>query len=141
MASRHSKSNMTKPNIKLITTEDGSHSLFREDINETYHSSRGAVGESEYVFLKMGLEYLISEKKDKIKVFEVGMGTGLNVLLSAQFASHNQVAIDFHTIEPLPIQQEIYSQLNYGAEDSAKLILQQIHTCPWEEKQILKSVV
>ena len=107
---------MTKPTIKLITTEDGSHSLLREDIDETYHSSRGAVGESEYVFLKMGLEYVLANQKDKIKVFEVGMGTGLNVLLSAQFAAANGVLIDFQTIEPIPIEPEIYSQLNYGTD-------------------------
>ncbi|MEP4597551.1 MAG: methyltransferase, partial [Cyclobacteriaceae bacterium] len=48
---------MSKPILKIITTEDGSHSLLREDLNETYHSFHGARGESEYVFVKMGLEY------------------------------------------------------------------------------------
>ena len=129
---------MTKPHITLITTEDGSHSLFREDIQETYHSSRGAMGESQYVFIKMGLDYLLENLGLKmIKIFEVGMGTGLNVLLSAQFAEKHAVAIDFHSIEPFPIDQDIYLNLNYGAGESSKRLLQQIHTGSWEKKQLL----
>ncbi|MEP0366050.1 MAG: tRNA (5-methylaminomethyl-2-thiouridine)(34)-methyltransferase MnmD [Cyclobacteriaceae bacterium] len=124
---------MSKPILKIITTEDGSHSLLREDLNETYHSFHGARGESEYVFVKMGLEYLLHEKgKTEIEVFEVGMGTGLNALLTLIFAKAENVKIGYHTIEPIPVTPEIYAQLNYGTDEYAKICLQKIHNAAWE---------
>lgn len=126
---------MSKPTLKIITTEDGSHSLLREDLNETYHSFHGARGESEYVFVKMGLEYLLHEKgKTEIEVFEVGMGTGLNALLTLIFAKKGNVKIDYHTIEPIPVPEEIFSQLNYGSDDLTKDSLLRIHEAMWEEQ-------
>jgi tRNA U34 5-methylaminomethyl-2-thiouridine-forming methyltransferase MnmC len=127
---------MTNPTMKLITTEDGSHSLFREDIQETYHSSHGARSESQYVFIKMGLEDIVSLLAPKsIKVFEVGLGTGLNVLLSAQFAEANGIAMDFHSVEPIPVPKEIYQQLNYGRDACENELLLKIHDCPWHSSQ------
>ena len=48
--------------LKIIVTEDGSHSLYNADLNETYHSFHGAVQESKHVFIKEGLDYLKSEQ-------------------------------------------------------------------------------
>ncbi len=124
---------MKQHSIKLITTEDGSHSLLREDIHETYHSFRGALSESQYVFIQMGLEYLKASGSNSIKVFEVGLGTGLNVLLSAQFAETNNLPIDFHSVEPIPVPEEIYKELNYGQNEAGKSLLLEIHRCDWQE--------
>ncbi|MEO9475549.1 MAG: tRNA (5-methylaminomethyl-2-thiouridine)(34)-methyltransferase MnmD [Cyclobacteriaceae bacterium] len=124
---------MSKPIIKIITTEDGSHSLLREDLNETYHSFHGARGESEHVFVKMGLEYLRSEKgRTEIDVFEVGLGTGLNALLTLIFAEAHNINIDYHTIEPIPVSPEIYAKLNYGADEHTETLFQKIHAAAWE---------
>ncbi len=49
----------TPLSLKIITTGDGSPSLWREDFNETYHSIHGAIQESLHVFIKHGLEYII----------------------------------------------------------------------------------
>lgn len=38
---------------KIITTEDGSHSVYLPNINESYHSSHGAYKESIHVFFFM----------------------------------------------------------------------------------------
>ena len=78
--------------IKHISTGDGSSSLFVEELNETYHSIHGAIQESEHVFLKEGLDQLES---DSISVLEVGMGTGLNVLLSCRYALQREKIINF----------------------------------------------
>ena len=73
--------------IKIILTEDGSNSLFDSDLNETYHSTRGARGESEHVFIREGLGYFLGmHSKETVRVLEVGLGTGLNVFLSLLFA-------------------------------------------------------
>ena len=45
---------------KLITTEDGSHSLYVEELNERYHSIHGAIQESKHVFIEAGLKRVAS---------------------------------------------------------------------------------
>ncbi len=97
--------------IKHISTADGSSSLFVEELNETYHSKHGAIQESEFVFLKEGLDLI---EKDSISILEVGMGTGLNVLLSCNYALQRDKKIDFTTLEPFPIPKNLISDINYG---------------------------
>ena len=67
---------------KLIKTKDGSDTIFLSNLNETYHSIHGALQESEHVYIKSGLDYYLEQYPDisEIKILEVGMGTGLNVL-------------------------------------------------------------
>lgn len=120
--------------LKIITTEDGSHSLFREDLNETYHSSHGAIGESTHVFINTGLDYLFfEERKRDLKVFEVGLGTGLNAFLSGLFAAKYNTQIDFQSVEPFPVGESIYSHLNYGFDEDSKQLLADIHKSPWNQ--------
>ena len=74
---------MTDLKREIIVTKDGSNSLFVTSLNEQYHSIHGAKQEAEHVFLKMGLGF---HQKKTLRVFEVGFGTGLNALLTAQKA-------------------------------------------------------
>ncbi|MEK9517383.1 MAG: SAM-dependent methyltransferase, partial [Flavobacteriaceae bacterium] len=68
---------------KIITTGDGSPSLYVEQLNETYHSKHGAITESEYVYINKGLAYWLDQNnQEALKVFEMGLGTGLNAYLS-----------------------------------------------------------
>ena len=61
---------------KIITTGDGSPSIFIEELKETYHSKHGAVTESQYVYIKKGLmHWLKKNNKSDVKVFEMGLGT------------------------------------------------------------------
>ncbi|MFT7333290.1 MAG: hypothetical protein ACI81S_001508, partial [Sphingobacteriales bacterium] len=39
---------------KLITTGDGSKTLFVPELNEHYHSTHGALAEARHVFIKNG---------------------------------------------------------------------------------------
>jgi hypothetical protein len=47
---------------ELITTKDGSHSLFVPELDEVYHSINGAIQESNHVFIDAGLSN--SEKRN-----------------------------------------------------------------------------
>ena len=128
--------------IKIITTEDGSHSLFDEELNETYHSTRGARGESMYVFIKEGLGHWLSNNERKeVRILEVGFGTGLNVFLTAIYARKHDLNVRFTSLEPYPIQAEIYQNLNYFESDEEKELLLQLHESDWENKiQILENL-
>ncbi|HLT08611.1 MAG TPA: tRNA (5-methylaminomethyl-2-thiouridine)(34)-methyltransferase MnmD [Cyclobacteriaceae bacterium] len=123
--------------IKIITTEDGSHSLYVPELRESYHSSHGAYRESIHVFMLYGLEAWAVRHSGKrpIRIFEVGFGTGLNAWLSLVWAEQHQVPVLYHTIEPFPLGEEVYKQLNYGEIDDAiwhfRPYFQKLHKMAW----------
>ncbi|MFK7954159.1 MAG: tRNA (5-methylaminomethyl-2-thiouridine)(34)-methyltransferase MnmD [Ekhidna sp.] len=126
--------------IKIITTEDGSHSLFDEELNETYHSTRGAKGESEHVFIKEGLEHwLLQNQSEGIRILEIGLGTGLNAFITAQFAKNYNQKIHFTSLEPFPIKEEIYQNLNYFDGKEEQDLLLKIHQCQWGNDEKIDS--
>lgn len=127
---------MSEGPISIITTSDGSHSLYNSELKETYHSTHGALTESLYVFIKEGLELLVANGIKEISILEVGFGTGLNALLVWDFAlKHPELKVHFETLEPFPLTKELYDQLNYLDAFSTEVSLdqfQQMHNCKWE---------
>jgi len=122
---------------KLVITNDGSHSIFNPEVNETYHSKHGAIVEAEYVFIKNGL---LAENKKQFNILEVGFGTGLNALLTAQKAQQKKIAINYHGIELYPVPKESYIQLNFTeliGEEKSKLL--QLHECEWEKEHVINN--
>ncbi|MTI41782.1 tRNA (5-methylaminomethyl-2-thiouridine)(34)-methyltransferase MnmD [Fulvivirga lutimaris] len=126
---------MPEDNIKIIFTEDGSHSLYNAKLNETYHSFHGAIQESRHVFVKNGLDYH-NGVKENVNVFELGFGTGLNALLAAEWALQNEVYITYDTIEAYPISEKQVSMLNYTSLIKGNNIQEwfdTLHKIPWNE--------
>lgn len=125
---------MTNP-IRIIETEDGSQSLYNEALNETYHSTHGALTESQYVFIKQGLDLFVERGETEVDIFEVGFGTGLNALLIQEYAQRNpQLTLNFTTLEPFPLSDALIEDLSYD-----KLIagvsnddFRALHNCDWE---------
>lgn len=129
--------------IKIIQTEDGSQSLYNDELNETYHSTHGALTESMHVFIKHGLDYLKSRGTTQLNILEVGFGTGLNVLLTQQYALESKlINIKYSTLEPFPISQDLIEGLNYSEllkgvvtpDDFLKL-----HQCEWSKEHSITS--
>lgn len=121
--------------IKIITTEDGSHSLFDDELNETYHSTRGARGESLHVFIKEGLErWLSGHSSSEVRILEVGLGTGLNAFLTTQFTAEKKQKIHFTSLEPFPVSKELYEKLNFHQSDTEHQLLMDIHQSEWEKE-------
>lgn len=127
--------------IRLIETQDGSHSLYVPELNETYHSFHGAIQESQHVFVRMGLHYFQDKfQTNEIKILEVGFGTGLNAILSYKDLSKKKIKTWYDTIEPFPINEDIWKKLNYVEKlefDGAEEIYNQLHNLPWGEKNEL----
>lgn len=99
--------------LKIIQTADGSSSIFWKELNETYHSLHGATQESRHVYIKSGLSFLASKERS-IRILEVGFGTGLNVLLTIEFAlNHPEIDIQLTTLEPYPLPLQIVQQLDF----------------------------
>jgi tRNA U34 5-methylaminomethyl-2-thiouridine-forming methyltransferase MnmC len=96
----------------IIVTDDGSHTVYDRELNESYHSRFGALQESRHIFISAGLE-AFSTAGDNILILEVGLGTGLNALLSLQHALRSQTGIRYFAVEPRPLEETVYSKLNY----------------------------
>jgi tRNA U34 5-methylaminomethyl-2-thiouridine-forming methyltransferase MnmC len=127
-------------NRQIITTEDGSKTIYFPDIDENYHSKKGALQESSHIFLKHGLHYF--KDVETISVFEVGFGTGLNALLSMQYSMETNQRIIYHTIEAFPILLEEVKVLDYEALFENQIIKewsQKIHQIPWNSEFELTS--
>lgn len=123
--------------IKVIETRDGSSSLLIPEMNETYHSTHGAITESEYVFLKMGVDHFRETHPDQleINILEIGFGTGLNAWLTALEVQDAPYKIKFATIEKYPLDPDLVDQLNYKEKkesQDSKAIFENIHNSDWE---------
>ncbi len=129
--------------LQIIATEDGSNTLFNTALKETYHSTRGAIQESNHVFINNGLRFFLdSQKPNSISVFEVGLGTGLNALLSLKFAEENKLKIEYTSIECNPIALKTAAQLNFVSllnDESLTSQFQRIHDEGWDQEVILSN--
>ena len=119
-------------------TADGSATMYSPLYDATYHSKHGAVQESMHVFIKHGLEYMVQQKMDtSIAVFEMGFGTGLNALLTANYAIANNVVIDYETLELHPLSVEEVEGVNYEDEYG---VLKPMHQSAWGETEHIHDV-
>ena len=96
---------------EIIITNDGSHSLYSNKYGEQYHSSFGAIQESEHIFISGGLNFFADN--DRINILEIGTGTGLNVLLTFIQSERRNISIEYDGIELFPPNKKILEQLNY----------------------------
>jgi len=138
--------------FKLIVTKDGSHTI-EGDGGVTYHSTFGALQESRHIFIAAGLRALGSDSvtgsqtgpedakagsqapPEPLHIFEMGLGTGLNALLSMLESADTGRTIHYEAIETSPPPLSLIRELNYcrllGRPDWAPLF-EQLHTTPWE---------
>ena len=118
--------------LELVNTNDGSNSLKNLIINDSYHSKYGAINESKHIFINNGLKRI---SKKKIRVLEIGFGTGLNALLTQLYCEKKEQNIIYHTIDNLPLKKDTYSSLNYCDQlNIDKDIFLKIHNSLWENE-------
>lgn len=118
--------------LKIQLSEDGSHTLYRADIDETYHSTHGAVQEAEHVFIQAGLAPLAGSK-NLLTIVEMGFGTGLNALLTANYAYLVKQQVHYIGLEAYPVELALIKQLNYAEKigGMSEKHFTKIHDAKW----------
>lgn len=152
---------MTPP-FQVIRTEDGSPTLFSEELNQGYHSVYGAVTEARHIFIEAGFRFAVdhfyrlpdnkvnapvnslhewlSEKLFELKVLEAGFGTGLNALLTFREASRSGMRVRYDALEAFPLSEKVWQQLAYPEECEAVPRInafQTIHQAPWDRESAI----
>jgi tRNA U34 5-methylaminomethyl-2-thiouridine-forming methyltransferase MnmC len=123
------------PNV--VTTKDGSHSLYDDKLDEHYHSVHGAITESQHVFIEAGFKHF---RKHHIRILELGFGTGLNALLTLAESIESEISIHYTGIEKYPLESSIIESLNYESRIDPKWkgIFKRIHDSSWQKEILLK---
>ena len=118
---------------ELLLTEDGSHTVYVHGLEEPYHSIHGAVQESIHVFIRQGFE---SAGKSALSILEIGLGTGLNVILSLASALRNKYEVYYHAVEKYPLLPSEYTKLNFEEFISGLPpgVVKKLHEAPWETR-------
>lgn len=96
--------------MELERTADGSYTLYVPQLDEHYHSVKGALTESQHIFIEMGLKHSpVSEPR----ILEIGLGTGLNAFLTLLAAEEMQRKVHYTGIERYPLAEDTLRELNY----------------------------
>ncbi len=111
MTTDHISPTLGWDDVYIVTTRDGSETLFSRSLNATYHSVYGAVAESKHVFIQHGLKS--QSERPSIAILEFGFGTGLNAFLAYLFALDIEKQVHYTGIEAFPIDPVVAKQLDY----------------------------
>jgi len=104
------------PHLQIVTTSDGSNTIYNALVGENYHSRHGALQESRHVFVHSGLEYFLEHSgtvNSVVSILEVGFGTGLNFLLTADLCTQQDINLIYTGIEAYPLTDAMLAQTGY----------------------------
>ncbi len=120
--------------MTLFVTEDGSHSVYSEQFNVSYHSKHGAIQETQHVFIDAGLKPLLNNSPVEITILEIGFGTGLNAFMTFLETERISQKINYFGLEAYPLSIEKVRQLNYAQLLNAGLhqdVFEKMHISDW----------
>ncbi len=100
-----------KPQYVIQSTADGSPTIYLPQLDEHYHSIKGAVTESRYIYRDCALRHRARQDYDRpLRVLEVGFGTGLNAAVSAEC---KDISVHYIAFELYPLGPDISQRLGY----------------------------
>lgn len=117
-----------KRDIEIEITADGSATLYVKELDEHYHSVKGAIAESNHIYRDCA--FLHRSDGTSLRLLEIGFGTGLNAAVTAM-VTNAQHPIHYITLEKYPITEALYTALDYGKLVDSQL-LEKIYKAPWD---------
>ena len=117
---------MNRITPERVITDDGSETFRHPVFGESYRSSRGAAGESSHVFIENGLaavsglltHTLTAVSRQRVRILEVGFGSGLNALLTLRYAQQHGLKVDYTTIDAYMISPDAAAQTEYSEDEA-----------------------
>jgi tRNA U34 5-methylaminomethyl-2-thiouridine-forming methyltransferase MnmC len=89
--------------LELVPTEDNSLTLYNPELKTHYHSLYGALGESIYIYIESSLLIERLQSHEPISILEIGLGTGLNFLLTfGKVKQYPTTSLHYTAYEPFP---------------------------------------
>lgn len=124
--------------MTLFLTEDGSHSVYSDELGVSYHSKHGAIQETQHVFINAGLNYILQQSPLEINILEIGFGTGLNAFMTFLESESRAIPIiiNYFAIEAYPLSLEQVFDLNYVEQLDAVSygdIFLKMHSSDWSK--------
>ena len=118
--------------LKLVRTLDDSYTLYLPSLDEHYHSVKGAIEESQHVFVNAG--FRACEKVNPL-ILEVGFGTGLNLILTIEEAITSSRSFRYHTVEKYPLGPGITGKLAkaYENNETRSRLFLSVHDARWNK--------
>ncbi|AMJ64199.1 tRNA (5-methylaminomethyl-2-thiouridine)(34)-methyltransferase MnmD [Hymenobacter sp. PAMC 26628] len=128
--------------IEVCTTADGSPTLYVPALDEHYHSRHGAAQESRHVFIEAGLGPLLAAglgQHEPLQLLEVGLGTGLNALLTLEAAQAAGAAVAYTGYETVPLPPAAVGALaaQWASNPVLSRVFTELHTMPWGMPRML----
>ena len=119
---------------KLFQTADGSNSLMSEQFGVSYHSKHGAVQETQHVFINAAFNHI---SMPKVKLLEIGFGTGLNALMTLQNCRKTSKEVEYVAVEAYPVSMETVESLDYHTMLKDNTLEQPLKTMHQLESHVL----
>lgn len=122
------------PPLTIEVTDDGSATLFVPELDEHYHSLKGALTEAEHIYRDCAFLYRTKNGLPAgrpLRLLEVGFGTGLNACVTAMVADMDS-PVHYISLEKYPVDTATLETLHYDRMVNPGL-LQAIHHAPWDE--------
>ena len=125
------------PNLEVQHTEDGSATLFVPELDEHYHSVKGAYTESLHIYRDCAYLYAAERTTNRpLRLLEIGFGTGLNAVVTAMAATDER-PVQYITLEKYPVEPQLIYKLGYDNFVDASLF-SAIHAATWEQPTAIK---
>ena len=120
------------PHLEIQRTDDGSATLFVPELDEHYHSVKGAHTESLHIYRDCAYLHAAERSVHRpLRLLEVGFGIGLNAAVTAMAATAER-PVHYITLEKYPVEPRLVERLGYEALVDASLFAA-LHAAPWEQ--------
>lgn len=117
--------------LLIEKTSDGSGTLYLPELDEHYHSIKGARTESLHVYIHTAFNFCTLRE---VRVLEIGFGTGLNAFLTWQQAKENGRRVFYTSLELYPLKWDTVDKLRYTdfMTREEAVCFQKLHFLPWD---------
>lgn len=100
------------PLYRVQITDDGSRTLIRTDTGDSFHSGCGALNETRHVYLHCsGVQDRLRHGR-QTSVLEIGLGTAMGLLTTANLATHCKTQLRYTAIETDWLCPQVFRLLN-----------------------------